>query len=265
MSGLRMLFSKLVGLFRKARLEQQLDEDLRAHLEMLTEENLRRGMPPEAARYAARREFGNVASVKEECRDRWSIRIIQEVVQDLRYGLRQLRRNPGFTFVAVLTLALGIGANTAVFTVVDGVLLRPMPFPEADRLFLISLTPRGGPFEWQPGVADRDYLAFLGQDRAFEQIASFSNSGTTASLTGAGDPVQIPVAYVTTSFFSTLRTNPSIGRGFLAGEGEPGNDGVAVLSNELWKERFGSDPEILGKTIHLDGVNRTVVGVMPAG
>ncbi|HET9180433.1 MAG TPA: ABC transporter permease [Terriglobia bacterium] len=265
MTGLRMLLLKFIGLFRKARLEQRLDEDVRAHLDMLTEENLRKGMTPEEARYAAQRQFGNVASMKEECRDKWGMRFVSELAQDLRYGLRQLRRNPCFTAVAVLTLALGIGANTAVFTVVNGVLLRPMPFPEADRLFLISLTPRGGPFEWQPGVADRDYLEFLGQNRAFEQIASFSNSGTTASLTGAGDPVQIPVAYVTTSFFATLRTNPSIGRRFLAGEGEPGNDGVAVLSNELWKERFGSDSEILGKTIRLDGVNRTVVGVMPAG
>src|SRR5207302_1255096 len=170
----------------------------------------------------------------------------------------------GFTAVAVLTLALGIGANTAVFTVVNGVLLRSMPFPEADRLFLVSLNTGFQQFEWQPEVSDRDYLAFRRQEQSFEQVAS-SSQGSTANLTAAGDPVHIPVAYVTTEFFQTLRTNPAIGRGFAAGEDEPGLDNVVVLSNELWKERFGADPEIPGKTIRLDGISRTVIGIMPPG
>src|SRR5206468_11599502 len=110
---------------------------------------------------------------------------LENLFQDLRFGLRMLRKSPGFTAVAIITLALGIGANTAVFTVVNGVLLRAMPFPEADRLFLVSLAPQGGPFDWQPGVSDRDYLAFREEDQAFDQVAGCTN-GSTASLTGAG-------------------------------------------------------------------------------
>jgi predicted permease len=255
---------RLRSLFRRKQADLELDDELRDHLERKTQEYVAQGMTQEEARRRARLDLQGLEQTKEKCRDARRVNWITDFTQDLRFGLRMLRKNPGFTAVAVLTLALGIGANTAVFTVVNGVLLRPMPFPEADRLFLVSLTPRGGPFEWQPGVADTDYPAFREQDKVFEQIASFS-IGTTANLTGASDPAQIPVAYVTAEFFSMLRTNPEMGHGFATGEGELRNDSVAVLSDELWKERFGTDPGILGKTIHLDGVGRTVIGVMPAG
>jgi putative ABC transport system permease protein len=251
-------------LFRWAQADQELDDELRDHLERKTEEYVAKGIAPEEARRKALLDIGGIEKCKEECRDVRGVNFVDSLVQDLRYGVRMLRKNPGFTAVAVLTLAIGIGANTAVFTVLNGVLLRPMPFPEADRLFLVSLTPRGGPFEWQPGISDRDYLAFRDQEQAFEQIASFTR-GTTATLTGAGDPAQIPVAYVTAGFFPMLRTNPEIGRWFLPEEDQPGRDNVVLLSNELWKERFGSNPAILGKTIQLDRVDHTVVGVMPAG
>ena len=255
---------RLRSLFRWAQADQELDNELRDHLERKTEEYVAKGIAPEEARRKALLDIGGIEKCKEECRDVRGVNFVDSLVQDLRYGVRMLRKNPGFTAVAVLTLAIGIGANTAVFTVLNGVLLRPMPFPEADRLFLVSLTPRGGPFEWQPGISDRDYLAFRDQEQAFEQIASFTR-GTTATLTGAGDPAQIPVAYVTAGFFPMLRTNPEIGRWFLPEEDQPGRDNVVLLSNELWKERFGSNPAILGKTIQLDRVDHTVVGVMPAG
>ena len=241
-----------------------MDAELRFHVEEYAEDLVRSGVPREEALRRARIEFGGIESAKEECREARGISFVDSLVQDLRFGTRMLRKNPGFTAVAVLTLALGIGANTAVFTVVNGVLLRSMPFPEADRLFLVSLNTGFQQFEWQPEVSDRDYLAFRRQEQSFEQVASFSQ-GSTANLTGAGDPVHIQVAYVTTEFFQTLRTNPAIGRGFAAGEDEPGRDNVVVLSNELWKERFGAGPEILGKTIRLDGISRTVIGIMPPG
>ena len=254
---------RLRSLFRRVQVDQELDDELRDHIDRKTEEYVAQGMTQEDAQRRARLDLGGIEQTKEKCRDARRINSIHDLAQDLHFGLRVLRKSPGFTTVAVLTVALGIGANTAVFTAVNGVLLRPMSFPEADRLFLVSLTPRGGPYEWQPGISDRNYLVFRGQDQAFEQTASFSR-GTTANLTDAGDPAQIPVAYVTTDFFSTLRTSPEIGRGFLRSEGDPGNDTVALLSSELWKNRFGSDPQVLGKSIRLDGVSRTVVGVMPA-
>src|SRR5207302_3936550 len=264
MSLLRNLSDGLRSLFRRQRVEGELHEELRRFLEMAAEEKMKEGMSRQDALRAVRLERGNLEVTKEIIRSAAWESFVETCWQDLRFALRTLGKSPGFTALAVLTLALGIGANTAVFTVVNGVLLRPMPFPEADRLFLVSLAPRGGPFEWQPGISDSDYLAFRDQDQVFENVASFTK-GNTVNLTGAGDPARIPVAYVTTDFFSTLRTNPEIGRGFHAGEGEPGNDNVAILANELWKERFGSDSEILGKAIRLDGVSRTVVGIMPPG
>jgi len=261
---LRRIASGLRALFRKEQTDRELDEELRAYLEMAIEEKMKYGKSRQDATRAVRLERGNAEVAKEAIHAaRWES-VVETCWQDLRFALRTLRKSPGFTAVAVLTLALGIGANTAVFTVVNGVLLRPMPFPEADRLFLVSLAPRGGPFEWQPGISDRDYLAFRDQNQAFENVASFTK-GTTANLTGAGDPLQIPVAYVTTQFFAALRTNPEIGRGFLAGEDEPGRGSVVLLGNEIWKERFGSDSAILGKTIRLDGVDRAVIGIMPPG
>ena len=185
------------------------------------------------------------------------------LLQDLRYGLRMLARNPGFTAVAVMTLALGIGVNTAVFTLVNGILLRPMPFPEPDRLFLVSFTPRHSPFEMGPALSDADYLAFRAQDRLFDGVATFQASG--ANLTGAGDAVRVPSASVTPGFFSVLRAAPALGRSFLPEEDQAGRDRVVVLSDPLWRNRFGADPHVLGKSIKLDGVDHTVIGVMPAG
>jgi putative ABC transport system permease protein len=264
MSLLRNLSAGLRSLLRKERVEGELHEELRGFLEMAAEEKMKQGMSRKDALRTVRLERGTAEAAKEVVRSAGWESFVETCLQDLRFAARMLRKSPGFTAVAVLTLALGIGANTAVFTVVNGVLLQPMPFPEADRILLVSLAPRGGPFEWQPGISDRDYLAFRDQDQAFESVASFTK-GTTANLTGAGDPVQIPVTYVTTQFFATLRTNPKIGRGFLAGEDEPGRDNVVLLGHEIWKERFGSDSAILGKTVRLDGLDRAVIGVMPPG
>jgi len=250
-------------MFGKRKREADLDAEVRSHLERAARERAERGEEKEEAERAARREFGNVGLVKEVTRNVWGWRWLEDLYEDARFGLRKLRQSPGFSTVAILTLALGIGANAAVFTVVNGVLLQPMPFPEPDRLFLVSFSPQHGPFETGPSLSDSDYLEFREQERLFEHLTSFT--ADRVNLTGAGDPAQIPAASVTTDFFSTLQAKLEMGRGFLAEEDQPGRDNVAVLSSRLWNERFGSDPQILGKTIRLDGISRTVVGIMPAG
>jgi putative ABC transport system permease protein len=249
--------------WRRKQLDRELEEEVRTHLEMAANERVDRGEDKNEAERSARREFGNVGLVKEVTQDVWGWRWLENLYEDARFGLRMLRKSPGFSAVAVLTLALGIGANTAVFTVVNGVLLQPMPFPEPGRLFLVSFSPLHGPFETGPSLSDRDYLEFRDQDRLFEHLTSFT--GGRVNLAGTGDPAQIPAASVTIDFFSTLQLRPEIGRGFSVEEDQPGRDNVVVLSNKLWNERFGSDPQILGKTVSLDSVSRTVVGVMPAG
>lgn len=181
-------------------------------------------------------------------------------MQDLRQAGRMLRRNPGFTTVAILALAVGIGANTAVFTVVNGVLLRPLLFPESGRLFLISNLPRRSPFPLSPGLIERDYLEFRRSNQSFERVATFSSSA--AVLTGAGEPVRLQAAAVTPDFFAVLRVSARMGRTLGSGDER---EHIAVLSDTLWRSRFGADPRVIGKTITLDGITRTVVGVMPSG
>jgi predicted permease len=256
MNWLRQLFSW-------ERAYDNLSEEIREHIGEKVEGLVAQGMSRQDAEHAARREFGNVTLAEADSREPWRWTFVEDFVTDVRYAIRTLRKSRGFAIVVILTLALGIGANTAVFTVLNGVLLRPLPFPEPERLFLVSFTTQGGPFDSGPSLSDHHYLEFREQDRMFEHVASFAN--VRSNLTGAGDPVQIPVPTVTLDFFTVLRVNPEIGRGFLAGEDEPGRDSVVVLGNGLWRRRFNSDPQILGKTIQLDGVARTVVGIMPAG
>jgi putative ABC transport system permease protein len=263
MRGLRAWFLRLIGLFNRERRDRELAQEIESHLQMHIEDNLRNGMAPAEARREALIKLGGIEQIKEGYRDRRGVPVLDHLIQDLRYALRMLRKNPGFTAVAVGTLALGIGANTAVFTVVNGVLLRPLPFPEPDRLFLISFAPQHGPFESGPTLTDSDYLEFRGEDRLFERTAWFAAAGT--NLNGAGDPVRIRKANVTTDFFRVLRVDPALGRGFLGEEDQPGRDHVVVLSDELWRDRFGADSRVLGKEIILDGVGHSVIGVMPQG
>jgi predicted permease len=190
-----------------------------------------------------------------------NILTIQTVGQDLRYALRSLRKSPGFTALAVLAMTLGIGANTAVFTVINSLLLRPLPFVQPERLFLISYNPGLG-FSG-PGLQDQHYLEFQRRTHAFERVTTFDQDQVT--LTGAGDAVRLPAAMVTSSFFPVLRVSPAMGRTFVSQEDQPGAPGVALLSEELWRSRFASDPNILGKAITVDGIKRSVIGIMPPG
>ena len=256
-------WNRLSNLLRRGDLGRELDEELQFHIDARTRDNLKAGMTEEAARLDARRRFGNWTLAKERTHEMNIIVTIQTVGQDLRYALRSLRKSPGFTALAVLAMALGIGANTAVFTVVNGVLLRPLPLVHPERLFLISYAPRVGGIFGRLRLSNHDYLEFQRRTRAFERVTAFF--GGQVTLSGAGDAVRLPVGSVTSSFFAVLRVNPAMGRTFGAREEEPGSPGVAVLSEELWRSRFAADPNILGKAVTVDGIQRSVIGVMPAG
>ncbi len=253
-------FRRFSNLFRRDELSSELDEELQFHLEARARDNIQSGMNADAARSDARKRFGNRTLAKEGARETDILASLETIGQDLRYALRSLRKSPGFTAVAILALALGMGATTAIFTIVNGVLLRPLPFSEPERLFLISYTTHGGPFESGLGLYDADYLQFQKQSKVFQNMTTFGES--TFALTGAGDAVSVPVAMVTASFFPVLHANPAIGRAFLEKEEQ---DNVVLLSDQLWRSRFRADPDILGKTITLDGNQRQVIGVMPSG
>lgn len=255
--------NRILNLFHRDQVDEELDEELQFHLEARTRANLNAGMDAEAAQHDARRRFGNVTLAKERAHEMNIAMSIEAVIRDLRYALRSLRKSPGFTAVAILTLALGFGANTAVFTVVNGVLLRPLPFPEPGRLFLISYQSKEGTFENQLGLFDTDYLEYKKHNRAFGQIATFNDD--SATLTGAGYAARVPTAMVTSSFFPVLEVTPTIGRTFLPEEERQGNNRVALLSDQIWRNRFGANPNVLGETITLNGAQYSVVGILPAG
>jgi putative ABC transport system permease protein len=245
--------------------DDELDAELESHLRMAIEERRARGESRDAAERAARREFGNVTHIKEvtrEVRGLW----LERLVQDVRYGARALRRTPAFTIVAVLTLALAVGANSAVFTMVNSVLLKPLPFREPERLFLASYAPTDLPFEIPPGLAHRAWLDYRQRARAFEKLTAYTGYGQkTLSGHGASDAATVPGASVDASFFAVLGVSPMLGRAFVSDEEVAGRNTVAIISHRLWRERFGGDPRAIGTRIALDGVPYAVVGVMPAG
>ena len=234
----------------RSRMENEMDAELRFHIETFAEDLVRGGVTrPEALR-RARVEFGAVERAKEECREARDARVLEMLIQDLRYGARMLRKNLGFTSVAILTLALGIGANTAIFSLVDGILLRPLPFAEPQNLISITGTyPKGA------------IAAMREQMQSVETAAYFE--GHEFNLTGHGDPVRLSGVLVSAEFFSVLGSRPELGRGFYPGEDQAGQDNYAVLSHALWRQQFRSDPSIIGRSIELEGIDRQVVGVMP--
>jgi putative ABC transport system permease protein len=249
------------SLFKRSRVEQELSDELRFHIEKLIEENVAKGMTPEEARYAALRELGGVDQIKEECRDMRRVNYIENLLQDVRYGLRMLVRNRGFAAVAILTLGLGIGANTALFSVVDAVLLRPLPYADPSRL--VWATERFAFNHWASTVISPDFIAWKDRNQVFEQIGAFGG-GVGANLTEVGQPARVSVTSITAGLFSMLGVQPVAGRTFLPGESKQAQRHVAMLSEGLWRSRFGSDPHVLGKSVRLDDDAFTVVGVMPA-
>jgi putative ABC transport system permease protein len=254
---------RLRSLFRKSRVEQELSDELRFHLEKVIEKKVREGAAPEGARYAALRELGGLDQIKEECRDMRRINYIENLFQDLRYGLRMLERNPGFTAVAVLTLALGIGANTLIFSVVNAAILHPLPFRDASRLVTLWASSPTIGYAGPGTLADPDYTEWRKQNRVFSEIGAFR--GQPSNLTGVGEPVRLTGAAISPSLLCVLEVSPALGRAFAPEEENDGRNRVALLSDRLWRARFSSNPSAVGKAIKLDGEFFTVIGVMPAG
>jgi putative ABC transport system permease protein len=257
---LHKLFHRLRKHLQISKAERELDAELRFHLEMETEKNIRRGLNKEEARLAARRSFGGIEYTKEIYRDVSRFRWLEEIWQDLHYGARILLKKPGFTSIAVLTLALGIGANTAVFSVIDSVLLRELPYADADRLVMI--------WETHPTVHGQvgtypDFLDWRAQSQSFQGMAAFSNKTYgKAELTSQGETFEVRGTLVSSDMFPLLGIKPIIGRNFLPEEDRSTANRVAILSRDLWQRKFSGDPDIVGKTIQLDRTNFTVVGVM---
>ena len=248
---------------RRAR-DIELTAELQAHLEMAIEQRIQRGESPATARGNARREFGNTTHVAEVTREMWGGASWDAFVRDVRYAARGLRRSRAFTTVAVATFALGIGANAAMFTVVNGALLKPLPFADPGRLVLLSHR-----FVNQAGMGggamtDHVFVELRkAPSRAFTSLASFS--GRPMTLTGVGDAEQLSVGLVSANLMSTVGVPPAIGRTFTASEEMVGNDRVVILSDQMWRERFGGARSVLGKLIVLDGVSYMAIGVMPPG
>ncbi|HYV10223.1 MAG TPA: ABC transporter permease [Pyrinomonadaceae bacterium] len=285
MTSLRIFLAKLRGLFLKRRLDEEMQEEIDAHLEMQIEDHLRQGMSPEEARYLALRKFGGIEQVKETHRDRRSLSSIETLLRDLNYGFRMLRRSPGVTAVAVLSLALGIGANTALFSVVDAVLLKTLPVADPERLLV---------FEWQAGRPYRvsgmsgtsnvdgppgtRSLSLFRYD-VFEKLHRAQDATPESPLSDLfafaplpeltaklGDQAEIIDGQaVSGNYFDGLRLNPALGRAITAEDDHPGAVPVVVLSYQLWQDRFDSNPNVIGQQLKLNQQSLTIIGVTPRG
>jgi putative ABC transport system permease protein len=257
---LNILRARLRGLVGREAVIRDIEDELRFHVEMETQTNVEKGMKPREALLAARRTFGNIGSFRDASYEIRGGGMLEGILRDARYGARSLFKNPGFTAVAVLTLALGIGANAAIFGVVDAVLLRPLPYPESERL--VKLYARDETGETMV-ISPADFLEHYSRANSFERLAAYRES--SFNLTGQESPERVSGAVVSPDFFAALGINAQMGRAILPGQDVPGGTRVVVLSRDLWQRRFGADPKVLGQTVVLDGEPRTIVGIMPEG
>jgi predicted permease len=248
------------GLFGRNRRDREFAEELESHLQLHIEDSIRSGLTPAAARRAAILKLGGIEPIKESHRDRRGVPLLETPARDLAYAARMLRRNPGFAATVVLTLGLGIGATTAIFTVVNAVLLRPLPYPDSDRLVHIAMS-FGDPGDHIFSYT-QDYAAWKSHSRTLSQMAGYMTF--QANFTGGGEAERITGGYATRSLFPLLGVQPAMGRTFLPEEDRPGGPAVAILSHAFWKRRFGGDPSVIGKALTLDASTYTVIGVLPA-
>ena len=255
--------ARLWNSVRRRDLRDDIDEELQFHIDARMRDNVAAGLSREEARRDAVMRFGNPAAIREQTQDANLAVWLETTLRDLAIAVRSFRKHPMVAATALLTLALGIGANTAIFTMVRSVLLRPLPFPEPERLYVISYSEPDSPFWLYPGMPDRHYLQFQEDNRWFESVATFSTP--LATLTGAGDATRVVRAVVTPDFFRVLAVRPVTGRDFAGEDALPGHGTVALISHELWRTRFGSNASVLNRTIALDGVPHRLVGVLPPG
>ena len=261
---------KLRAWFRGHRVAQEIDAELAYHLDMRTRELVETGMSPARARRAALNRFGDFNRTRAECHQLEMVQpthrgdgLMSEFFRDIRYTLRSLGRNPGFAAIVVATIGLGIGANSAIFSVVDGVLLRPLPYEEPEDLYMVWENDRLRGTT-QEGFSGPDFFDVVERNRVFTDMTAFNSPSYT--LTGVdGEPQRVNATASTYNLFSVLGVGPMLGRGFVSEEGEPGGESVVVLSHQLWASRFGSDESILGRLLDLDGTSYRVVGVMGPG
>ena len=256
MRWLKSLHHLFRSLFQREIVELELDQELRFHMEQQIEENIKAGMSPDEARRSASHEFGGVELFKEKCRDTRRVSLIEDFHLDLRHGIRILRKSPGFTAVTVIILALGIGANTAVFSILDAVLIRPLPYPYAERLV------KAGAYDLTSGTlygttSYPDFADWCEQNRFFERLAAYEDK--TFNLAGALQPEHVKGEVVSSDFFETLGVQPVRGRSLASAR----NQQAVVLSHSLWSRSFGSNPLVIGRSITLDGYNYGVIGIMP--
>jgi len=261
---MRLFYQTLLrfrSLFRKSRVEQDLTDELHFHLEKLIKENVAKGMSAEEDRYAAPRELGGVEQIKEECRDVRRVSYIENFVQDVRYGLRILAKNPAFTAAVTVTLALGIGPCTAIFSIVNGVLLRALPYEQPGQLVCLWEDHPSGKGRDKNSVAGATFADWKEQITTMESISAIRT--VHLNLTGEGRPERLRVLEVSASYLQILRLFPSLGRGFLQDEDQPGKEKVVVLTHQLWQRHFGGATNLLGRAIRLGGESYSVIGILP--
>src|SRR5262245_55663736 len=255
------LWRRLLSPLRRRRHEREMEEEMRFHLEMQIEQNLASGMAAEEARYAARRQFGNQTWLKEASREMWSLRFIEIIIKDLRYGARMLMKSPGFTLLAVLTLALGIGSATTIFSAVQNILMDPFPYTDASRIVAIRIQDTSSSRPSRRGPRTPEFLDYQEQNHVFEDVVGGRGGDV---LYDSGDGMeQFLGSYVTPNMFSFLGVPAQLGRGITPDDARPSAPPVFVMAHKLWVKRFNLDPTILGKTFTLNGTPTTLVGIMP--
>jgi predicted permease len=246
--------------WHRQKRDRELEEELQSHLQMAAQDRTDRGETPEQAASAARRDLGNITLIKEVTREMWGWASLERFMQDLRYGLRMLAKSPGFATVAILTLALGIGANTALFSVVNGVLFNPLPYPHPNELVWVA---ESKPNFATGSISFPNFRDWQKDNHTFSSMAAYRPY--SYNLTGLGDAEQLRAMLITSDFFTVLGVHPVLGRSFVSGEDEIGAAPIAMITAGFWKRKFASSPDAIGKTLALDGRNYSIVGVIPPG